>query len=141
MGIKNMEDTQVNQSAETDNSTSEDEAFKLFGSKEKMNETQNGNEPKIGVGDRVCVNNENKGYVKYVGPMQSVFQDVEFIGVELDEPLGSGDGSFGGKSYFKCKPLHSVFTTQDFVTVLQKKRKQRGSQCGCRFSRTQAYKL
>lgn len=119
MQIKNMEDTQVNQLAETDNSG--DEAFELFGSNEKIDETKNVNEPKIGVGDRVCVNKKNKGYVKFVGPMESVFNDVDFIGVELDEPLGSGDGSFGGKSYFKCKPLHSVFTTQDFVSVLQKK--------------------
>ena len=66
------------------------------------------------------VNGHQKGVVRYIGPLESLpLAGVKYVGVELDGPSGSGDGSIGGTRYFQCKPFHSVFTTKQFVEPLE----------------------
>jgi len=77
-----------------------------------------GSSDEISLGQRVKVNGYQKGVVRYIGPLDSLpLAGLVYIGVELDDPAGSGDGSIGGTRYFTCKGYHSVFTTAQFVTV------------------------
>jgi hypothetical protein len=39
------------------------------------------------------------------------------VGVVLDEPLGKGDGTAGGKRYFPCEPRFGAFARPYNVTV------------------------
>ena len=45
----------------------------------------------------------NTGYVRYVGPVHGKAEDVIYIGVELDDPVGKHNGTVKGKRYFKCR--------------------------------------
>lgn len=47
------------------------------------------------------------GTVKYVG--KTVFAAGDWIGVELDRPLGKNSGSVLGANYFVCAPNHGLF--------------------------------
>jgi len=48
-----------------------------------------------------------KGTVRYYGPHLSKAKRIVY-GIELDEPLGSNDGSVYDKKYFSCTALHGV---------------------------------
>jgi dynactin complex subunit len=67
------------------------------------------------LGDRVVINNADGsfklGTLRYIGPAEFVKGDErEWAGVELDERLGKNNGTVEGKEYFKCEPMHGVFT-------------------------------
>lgn len=47
------------------------------------------------------------GTVKYLGRIEG--KHGEWVGIELDRPVGSNDGSYLGIQYFKCEPRHGVF--------------------------------
>ena len=49
----------------------------------------------IKVGDRVVVSGSKVGTARYVGSTE--FAKGDWVGVELDEPLGKNDGSVKGK--------------------------------------------
>ncbi|CAE7320941.1 Clip1, partial [Symbiodinium sp. CCMP2456] len=69
-------------------------------------------------GSRVSVKTlENSaGTVRFVG--QTEFAEGDWIGVELDQPLGKNDGSVKGKAYFSCKPNHGIFARAgNLVTI------------------------
>jgi dynactin complex subunit len=59
------------------------------------------------VGDHVLVSGSKPGIIRFLG--NTSFAKGEWAGVELEGPEGKNDGSVGGVSYFKCKPLHGVF--------------------------------
>jgi dynactin complex subunit len=44
-------------------------------------------------------------------------QDI-WVGVALDHPRGTHDGTFMGKRYFQCAPLHGVVTRARKVKLL-----------------------
>jgi len=69
-------------------------------------------------GTRVSVKTlENSaGTVRFVG--QTEFAEGDWIGVELDQPLGKNDGSVKGRAYFSCKPNHGIFARAgNLVTI------------------------
>ncbi|CAI5726761.1 unnamed protein product [Peronospora farinosa] len=56
------------------------------------------------------------GEIAYIGPIDGLVGDG-WIGVRLDKPLGKGDGSFQGKCFFECKPLHGAIVRPERVNV------------------------
>ncbi|KAM9735140.1 LOW QUALITY PROTEIN: CAP-Gly domain-containing linker protein 1 [Menidia menidia] len=60
------------------------------------------------VGDRVWVNGNKPGYVRFVGGTQ--FAPGQWAGIELDEPIGKNDGSVAGVRYFQCEDGRGIFT-------------------------------
>ncbi|KAI4291135.1 hypothetical protein PAPHI01_0409 [Pancytospora philotis] len=62
-------------------------------------------EPRIN--DRVTLKDGVSGVIHYLGPVDE--KEGYWAGVELNQPLGSNDGAYKGKSYFKCRPGHGVF--------------------------------
>eukprot|EP00929_Paragymnodinium_shiwhaense_P110272 TRINITY_DN7713_c0_g1_i1.p1 TRINITY_DN7713_c0_g1~~TRINITY_DN7713_c0_g1_i1.p1 ORF type:complete len:1257 (-),score=408.21 TRINITY_DN7713_c0_g1_i1:386-4156(-) len=49
------------------------------------------------------------GQVKYVGKLQGVGKDGQWVGIELDSPRGKNDGCVGGHRYFSCSPQYGLF--------------------------------
>ena len=54
------------------------------------------------------------GVLRFFGPTE--FASGTFAGVELDEPVGKNDGSYGGIRYFTCPAKHGK--PLNIVTVL-----------------------
>lgn len=74
---------------------------------------------KLTLGARVKANGYQEGVVRYIGDLQDVaLSGIKYIGVELDQPEGSGDGSISGHRYFSCDDFHALFTTVQFVEPL-----------------------
>jgi len=57
-------------------------------------------------GDRVELNNNRWGTVKFVGEV--LFAEGTWYGIELDKPSGSHDGKVASQRYFKAKPNHGT---------------------------------
>lgn len=74
---------------------------------------------KLTLGSRVKANGYQEGVVRYIGDLKDVaLSGIKYIGVELDQPEGSGDGSINGHRYFSCEDFHALFTTVQFVEPL-----------------------
>ncbi|XP_019857363.1 PREDICTED: CAP-Gly domain-containing linker protein 4-like [Amphimedon queenslandica] len=71
------------------------------------------------VGDHVIVSGRDKGVLRYAGAVK--FAPGIWLGVELDTPKGTCDGSKGGKQYFKCKPNHGIFVSPSKLTKIRSK--------------------
>jgi len=54
--------------------------------------------------------------VKYVGHVVQIAPGF-WVGVRLDEPMGKGDGTAGGRRIFECEPHHGVFARPYNVNV------------------------
>eukprot|EP00750_Incisomonas_marina_P011700 INCI16405.2.p1 GENE.INCI16405.2~~INCI16405.2.p1 ORF type:complete len:393 (+),score=41.55 INCI16405.2:102-1181(+) len=64
------------------------------------------------VGSRVVAKGRySDGVVRFIGTTE--FSAGEWIGVELDSPLGKHDGAVRGQRYFTCRPKHGVFLKRD----------------------------
>ncbi|XP_022093777.1 dynactin subunit 1-like [Acanthaster planci] len=64
----------------------------------------------INIGQRVEVYYKGQifaGTVKYKGGLSNVKGD--WVGVDLDEPVGKHSGIFKGREYFTCTPKHGIF--------------------------------
>lgn len=74
---------------------------------------------KLTLGARVKANGYQEGVIRYIGDLKDVaLSGIKYIGVELDQPEGSGDGSINGHRYFSCEDFHALFTTVQFVEPL-----------------------
>merc|ERR1719242_2266203 len=58
---------------------------------------------------RCCGGKNRVGVVKYIGSID--FQVGTWVGVELFEPHGKTNGTWYGKQYFSCSPMHGVWLT------------------------------
>lgn len=59
--------------------------------------------------DRVKVENLMIGTIRFLG--KTSFSPVIVAGVELDQPMGTNNGTFQGKQYFRCSDDYGLFTT------------------------------
>jgi tubulin-folding cofactor B len=59
---------------------------------------------------------DRRGTIRFVGEA-SMGKGGVWVGVELDEPTGKGDGSVEGVRYFESRAKHAVFVRADKVTV------------------------
>ncbi len=66
---------------------------------------------------RVAYDNR-AGILRWRGSLKN--QEGEWAGIELDEPLGKNNGSFGGKSYFKCKDGKGLFKPMNTIELVTK---------------------
>eukprot|EP00095_Tigriopus_kingsejongensis_P009633 snap_masked-scaffold94_size379870-processed-gene-2.5 protein:Tk09633 transcript:snap_masked-scaffold94_size379870-processed-gene-2.5-mRNA-1 annotation:"putative restin" len=57
---------------------------------------------------KVWVGGTKSGKIAFLG--ETKFAPGEWAGVALDDALGKNDGTVGGVSYFKCAPMHGVFS-------------------------------
>ncbi|CAL9682365.1 unnamed protein product [Knipowitschia caucasica] len=60
------------------------------------------------VGERVWVNGNKPGVVRFIGGAQ--FAPGQWAGIELDEPIGKNNGSVAEVVYFKCEDGRGIFT-------------------------------
>jgi tubulin-folding cofactor B len=59
---------------------------------------------------------DRRGTIRFVGEA-AMGKGGVWVGVEMDEPTGKGDGSVDGVRYFQCSSKHAVFVRADKVTV------------------------
>ncbi|ETP12290.1 hypothetical protein F441_12297, partial [Phytophthora nicotianae CJ01A1] len=57
------------------------------------------------------------GEIAYIGAIEGLPGDG-WLGVRLDKPLGKGDGTFQGRRYFDCKPLHGAIVRPERVNTI-----------------------
>lgn len=60
------------------------------------------------VGERVWVNGNKPGYIRFIGGTQ--FAPGQWAGIELDEAIGKNNGSVAEVEYFKCEEGRGIFT-------------------------------
>ena len=66
------------------------------------------------VGERCEISpGARRGVVRFLGPTD--FARGHFVGVELDEPLGNGDGTVNGRAYFATGPKRAAFVKPEAV--------------------------
>jgi len=68
------------------------------------------------IGARVAIANGAQGFVRFAG--QTQFKPGFWVGVELDDALGKGDGSVQGHTYFRCAPFHGIFVMPSTLQML-----------------------
>lgn len=54
--------------------------------------------------------------VKYWGPVPELGEG-DWVGVDLENPVGDSDGSISGHVYFETKANHGIFVSPSAVTV------------------------
>jgi len=60
---------------------------------------------------------KNRGTIKYIGKITSLGNGY-WVGIQLDEPKGSCDGSDSlGNYYFTCAPLYGCFVRPKDIIV------------------------
>lgn len=85
----------------------------------------------VAVGDRVLTNvlqecaqhgrsqREHTGVIKFIGFIEGNDKDV-YIGVRLDDKVGTTDGKIEGRRYFRCEPKRGkIVHLDDIVKVLE----------------------
>ena len=82
------------------------------------------------VGQYVEVKHDNQilcGTIRYKGHLNGVSGD--WIGVELEYPLGNHNGCWRGRQYFKCRAKCGVFTHASNIRFRRQNRQSRNSYC------------
>ncbi|CAG2171594.1 unnamed protein product, partial [Oppiella nova] len=81
---------------------------------QSSNEILTENVDDFAMGDRVWVNGQRPGFIRYLGDTQ--FAPGKWAGVELDGEEGKNDGSVAGVRYFECQPRYGVFVRPQRLT-------------------------
>ncbi|KAK0147885.1 CAP-Gly domain-containing linker protein 1 [Merluccius polli] len=77
------------------------------------------------VGEKVWVNGNKPGYVRFIGGTQ--FAPGQWAGIVLDEAIGKNDGSVAGVRYFQCEDGRGIFTRPSKLShtpLLQKEKEE-----------------
>ncbi|XP_041481736.1 centrosome-associated protein 350-like isoform X3 [Lytechinus variegatus] len=74
--------------------------------------------PGFQIGDRVLIGGKEPGTLRFKGTTQ--FATGNWIGIELDEPEGTNNGTLNGVTYFTCKPNYGIFAPEDKIVHLPK---------------------
>ena len=74
----------------------------------------------LALGSTVTTQERHRGVVRYVGSVR--FASESWVGIELDGPYGTCDGSVDGVRYFQCKARHGVFRQAETLTLLSARR-------------------
>ncbi|XP_032240809.1 CAP-Gly domain-containing linker protein 3 isoform X2 [Nematostella vectensis] len=77
-------------------------------------ETENQDANELTIGERVYIGGTKSGVLRFCG--RTEFASGEWVGVELDQPVGKNDGSVDGVQYFQCEPNHGIFAPASKVT-------------------------
>ncbi|CAB4036196.1 Hypothetical predicted protein [Paramuricea clavata] len=80
-----------------------------------QNSTKRDYEGELRIGQVISVGDSKVGSIRYIGTTE--FASGEWVGVELELPVGRNDGSVNGKRYFTCKPRYGTFVRADKVTL------------------------
>ncbi|CAK9114983.1 Ankyrin-1 (ANK-1) (Ankyrin-R) (Erythrocyte ankyrin) [Durusdinium trenchii] len=93
----------------------------------------------VRVGQRVRVSHLGgaAGTVRYVGGVHYA-KGEDWVGVELEEPLGKNDGSVKGKSYFACPDKHGVFAKLSSVVAEAEEEEEAAESAGPADARVEA---
>ena len=68
------------------------------------------------VGTRVKVQSkEGEGTVRFIG--ETGFKEGEWIGIEMDLPVGKHDGTVEGYQYFTCAEAHGLMVRREKVRI------------------------
>ena len=62
-----------------------------------------------------CIAGGKEGVARYVGETQ--FSQGQWVGIELDAPLGKNDGTVAGVKYFMAAPNHGLFVKRSLARL------------------------
>lgn len=71
---------------------------------------------RLKVGQTVQLNDDRIGLIRFLG--ETAFKEGDWVGIELDEPLGKNDGSVAGERYFDCEERHGVFARATGIAII-----------------------
>ena len=54
--------------------------------------------------------------MRYWGPVPELGEG-DWVGVELENPVGDTDGSYAGTVYFVAQPNHAIFVSPSIISV------------------------
>jgi len=80
--------------------------------------------PDFKVGEKVWVNGNKPGYVRFIGGTQ--FAPGQWAGIVLDEAIGKNDGSVAGVRYFQCEDGRGIFTRPSKLSHTSQPQKEKG---------------
>ena len=70
----------------------------------------------------------NTGTIRYIGKLDFDILDLIYIGIHLDMPVGTCDGSVKGRRYFQCPPNHGVFVRPSDVMCVTGRKVREGKE-------------
>lgn len=59
------------------------------------------------------------GTVRFFGPTAFTKKKMDLVGVELDDEMGTHNGTYEGKAYFTCPDRHGVFVPASKATLIK----------------------
>lgn len=68
--------------------------------------------------DKIYFPGKGEGTIRYIGKLDG--KEAEYVGIELQAPLGKNDGCINGIRYFSCGRRHGLFTTVDKLENIMK---------------------
>ena len=82
---------------------------------------------KFRVGETVLVGRTQKqlGTIRYSGP--TAFGEGDWVGLELQSPVGRTDGSVNGVTYFKCAANQGIFVKASILVKAREQTRQAGA--------------
>lgn len=71
---------------------------------------------RLKIGQTIQLNDNRTGLIRFLG--ETAFKEGDWVGIDLDEPLGKNDGSVAGERYFDCETQHGVFARATGIAII-----------------------